>query len=50
MRLKVCYILFILSVLPFIQCERYEPGPIVNITDNNFLNALIESGIDTDGD
>ena len=35
-------------VLLFIQCEKEDP--YVKITDNNFLNALIESGIDTDGD
>jgi len=44
------YILYILAVILSIQCERDEPNPTVNITDNNFLNALIESGIDTDGD
>jgi len=32
------------------QCEKDEPNPIVNIPDNNFLNALIELGVDTNGD
>lgn len=27
-----------------------KPNIIVNIPDNNFLNALIQSGIDTNGD
>ncbi len=29
----------------FTRCEKEEPN--VKITDNNFLNALIEQGIDT---
>ena len=33
-----------------IQCDKDEPIPIVNIPDNNFLNALIDMGIDTDED
>jgi len=32
------------------QCERDEPNPQINIPDNNFLNALIELGVDTNGD
>ena len=35
-------------IVLFTQCEKEEP--FVKITDNNFLNALIELGIDTDGD
>ena len=32
------------------QCEKDESAPIVKIPDNNFLNALIELGIDTNRD
>ncbi len=35
------------------QCEKEhepDPEPEVSIPDNNFLNALIESGVDTNGD
>ena len=39
---------FCLAVVILSQCEKEEP--YVNIPDNNFLNALIELGIDTDGD
>lgn len=35
-------------VLLFTQCEK--EGLYVYITDDNFLNALIEEGVDTDGD
>jgi hypothetical protein len=48
MRLIVRYISFILAVLLLVQCEKDDP--YVNITDDNFLNALVELGIDTDGD
>ena len=41
--------LILLAVLS-IQCEKDEPIPEVTIPDNNFLNALIEQGIDTNGD
>ena len=37
----------------FTRCEKEpepEPQPPVEIPDANFLNALIENGIDTDGD
>jgi Leucine-rich repeat (LRR) protein len=34
----------------FIGCEKDEPNPIVQIPDSNFLNALIELGVDTNGD
>ena len=37
-------------IVLFTQCEKDEPNPQVTIPDNNFLNALIELGIDTDGD
>jgi hypothetical protein len=35
-------------IFVFTQCEK-EPDHI-NITDDTFLNALIEQGVDTDGD
>ena len=35
-------------IVLFVQCEK-EPEP-VNIPDDAFLNALIEEGVDTDGD
>jgi len=35
-------------IVLFTQCEKEEP--LVLINDNNFLNALIEIGIDNDGD
>ena len=41
---------FIVTLALFSQCEKDEPNPIVNIPDNNFLNALIELGINTNGD
>jgi Leucine-rich repeat (LRR) protein len=50
MRLVKHCILFILTVLLLFQCKKDDPNPIINITDNNFLDALIELGIDTDGD
>jgi Leucine-rich repeat (LRR) protein len=31
----------------FCQCKK---EPVVNIEDNNFLKALTEQGVDTDGD
>ena len=49
MRLIVRYILFILAVFLVIQCKKEEPKPEFEITDINFLNALIQLGIDTDG-
>ena len=49
--LKILVLLVALVPL-LIQCEKEEPepNPKVEIPDNNFLNALIELGIDTDGD
>ena len=38
------------TVLIFICCEKDEPNPVVTIPDNNFLNALIDLGVDTNGD
>jgi len=47
---KIIWLLCTLLVL-FTQCEEEpEPEPPVEIQDANFLNALIESGIDRDGD
>ena len=43
-------LLFVLAALLFTQCEKDEPNPEVTIPDNNFFNALIELGIDTNGD
>jgi len=37
-------------IVLFTQCEKDKPNPQVTIPDNNFLNALIELGIDTNGD
>lgn len=38
-------------VLLFAQCEKeLDPNDPVNIPDQNFLNALIEDGVDTNGD
>jgi len=46
--LKVLLFLFVVVLLD--QCERDEPNPKVNIPDENFLNALIEQGVDINGD
>ncbi len=44
-------LLFLLIVVILGQCKKDpEPEPKVTIPDNNFLNALIELGVDTDGD
>jgi len=44
---KIQLLIFASAIL-FMQCEKEDP--YVKITDNNFLNALIELGIDTNGD
>lgn len=44
-----CIITIIIGTLLF-QCKRDDPDLLVNITDSNFLNALIAAGIDTNGD
>ena len=41
-------LLFLLTMVIFSQCEKENPQ--VTIPDNNFLNTLIELGIDTNGD
>lgn len=43
-------IFFILIILAIKQCEKNDPDPIVDIPDYYFLNALIVSGIDKNGD
>lgn len=43
-------LLFLLMVVFFSYCKKDDPKPEVNIPDNNFLNALIKLGVDTDGD
>ena len=40
--------IFIVPIL-FTQCEK-EPDPKITIPDDNFLNALIEFGVDANGD
>jgi hypothetical protein len=42
--LLMTLIVFVLS-----QCKK-DTIPAVTITDNNFLNALIEQGVDKNGD
>ena len=39
-----------LTVVLLSQCEKDEPNPIVTIPDNNFLSALIDLGVDANGD
>ena len=46
---KILLLILTLAVL-FIQCEKEEPEPKNEMPDISFLNALIELGIDTDGD
>ncbi|MCK4466266.1 MAG: hypothetical protein KAU83_11195 [Bacteroidales bacterium] len=38
-----------LTVVLLSQCEK-DPEPEVTIPDDNFLNALIDLGVDTNGD
>ncbi len=46
---KVLSLLLALTLL-CTQCEVFEPEPDINIPDEAFLNALIDLGIDTNGD
>jgi hypothetical protein len=46
---KLKFLLILLSVLLLNQCKKDETNT-VNILDNNFLNILIQKGIDSDGD
>jgi len=43
-------ILFIVTLALLCQCDNTNPDPNINIPDNNFLNALIDLGVDTNGD
>ena len=43
-------LLSVLAVFLLCQCKKDEPKPDFTITDNNFLEALIENGLDTNGD
>jgi formylmethanofuran dehydrogenase subunit D len=40
--------LILSAVFIFAQCKK-EQSDIVHIPDNNFLNVLIQKGIDSDG-
>jgi hypothetical protein len=43
-------VFFLITVVILNQCKKETGlGPII-ITDDNFLNALIELGVDTNGD
>jgi hypothetical protein len=42
--------LFIVTLALLCRCDNSDPDPNINIPDNNFLNALIELGVDTNGD
>ena len=41
-------LLFLMTVVILSQCEKENPQ--VTIPNNNFLNALIKLGVDTNGD
>ena len=49
MKLIIKLLLFILTVVLLSQCEE-EPISKLNIPDENFLAALIEEGVDNNGD
>ncbi|GAH53667.1 unnamed protein product, partial [marine sediment metagenome] len=49
MKTKIKVWLFILAVGLLSQCKK-EPLAKVTIPDDNFLNALIEQGVDSNGD
>ncbi|NQU88671.1 MAG: hypothetical protein HQ541_23255, partial [Mariniphaga sp.] len=44
------YTLLVLIVALFFQCKKEDFQPVVEIPDDNFLNALIEQGVDKNGD
>ena len=46
---KILLLPLVLALL-FIRCGKEEPETKVEISDVNFLNALIENGVDIDGD
>ena len=52
MKTFVKVLLFMLTATLFIQCEKEEQRPHANfeITDENFLIALFEKGVDYNGD
>ena len=43
-------LLFILTLFLLVQCEKDEPDVQVKIPDNNFLDALINQGVDANAD
>ena len=50
MKTIVKVLLSMLAVVLISQCENDEPNPVVTIPDNNFLSALIDLGVDANGD
>ena len=50
MKTIVKVLLSMLAVVLISQCEKDEPNPEVTIPDNNFLSALIDLGVDANGD
>ena len=50
MKTIVKVLVAMLAVVLLSQCENDEPNPLVTIPDNNFLRALIDLGVDTNGD
>ena len=50
MKTIVRTMLFIVTLALLSQCDNDEPNPNITIPDDNFLNALIELGVDTNGD
>lgn len=50
MKSIVKVLLSMLAVVLISQCENDEPNPVVTIPDDNFLSALIDLGVDANGD
>ena len=50
MKAIIKVLLFVLAVVLLCQCKKEIEPKTVTIPDNNFLNALIEPGVDTNGD
>jgi hypothetical protein len=50
MKTKVKVLFFMITMTLLNQCKRDVPDHIIEIPDNNFLNALIELGVDTNRD
>ena len=42
--------LFLLLLILLTRCIRVEPEVIIEIPDSDFLTALIDEGVDTNGD